>query len=150
MRLLLDTQIFLWFLADSRRLKPPGRRRIREADVVYVSAASVWEASIKIALGKLDVDIDEVVTQIPASGFVELPVAARHAAAVAALPRLHDDPFDRLLVAQAMTEPLHLLTADEVLTAYSPLVELVSQAPGATWDAECDLRRRKGREPGRT
>jgi PIN domain nuclease of toxin-antitoxin system len=125
MRLLLDTQIFLWFLADSRRLKPPGRRRIREADVVYVSAASVWEASIKIALGKLDVDIDELVTQIPASGFVELAVAARHAAAVARLPRLHGDPFDRLLVAQAMTEPLHLLTADEALTAYSSLVELV-------------------------
>jgi PIN domain nuclease of toxin-antitoxin system len=125
MRLLLDTQIYLWFLADSRRLRATARRRIREADVVYVSAASVWEASIKAALGKLDVDIGELVTQIPASGFAELPVAARHAAAVATLPRLHGDLFDRLLVAQAMTEPLHLLTADEGLTAYSPLVELV-------------------------
>lgn len=125
MRLLLDTQIFLWFLADSRRLRPAGRRRIRDADVVFVSAASIWEASIKAALGKLDVDVDELVTQIPASGFVELAVAARHAAAVATLPRLHGDPFDRLIVAQAMTEPLHLLTADEVLAAYSPLVEVV-------------------------
>ncbi len=124
MRLLLDTQIYLWFLSDSRKLRPVARRRIHDADEVYVSAASVWEASIKAALGKLDVDIDELLTQIPASGFAELPVTARHAAAVAALPRLHGDPFDRLLVAQATTEPLHLLTADEALTAYSPLVEL--------------------------
>lgn len=125
MPVLLDTQLYLWFLADSRRLRPAARRRIAHADEVFVSAASVWQATIKAGLGKLDVDVDELVAQIPASGFVELTVTARHAAAVAGLPKLHSDPFDRLLVAQAMTEPLQLLTADGTLAAYSPLVELV-------------------------
>ena len=74
MRVLLDTQIYLWFLADSRRLRPRARRRIGDADVVFVSAASVWEATIKAWLRKLDVNVSELVEQIPASGFVELPV----------------------------------------------------------------------------
>ncbi len=125
MRLLLDTQIYLWFLADSRKLRSVARRRIRDADEVYVSAASVWEASIKAALGKLDVDIDDLLTQIPASGFAELPVTARHAAAVAALPRLHGDPFDRLLVAQAKLLDIEILTADPAIARYPVRVRLI-------------------------
>lgn len=122
MRLLLDTQVFLWYLADSRRLSSGARARIARADVVFVSAASIWECAIKTALGKLDVAPDDAVDGIEASGFVELPVLARHAAAVARLPHHHRDPFDRLLVAQALGEPLELLTVDPQLRRYSELV----------------------------
>jgi PIN domain nuclease of toxin-antitoxin system len=125
MRLLLDTQIFLWFLADSPRLDAATRARIDEADEVFVSAASVWEAAIKAGLGKLDVSADDLVAGIAASGFVELPVRAAHGAALARLPPHHRDPFDRLLVAQALSEPLRLLTADALLAQYLDLVEVV-------------------------
>jgi PIN domain nuclease of toxin-antitoxin system len=119
---LLDTPIFLWYLADSRRLASAARSRIARADAVFVSAASIWEAAIKIGIGKLAAAPDDLIAGIAASGFVELPVTAHHAARVATLPDHHRDPFDRLLVAQALHEPLHLLTADPVLARYSDLV----------------------------
>lgn len=125
MRVLLDTHVFLWWLADSPRLSEAARRHIETADEVYVSSASLWEMAIKIRLGKLQADLAEVAAQITANGFVELPVLATHTLPLLALPDLHRDPFDRLLVAQAMSEPLHLLTADPVLAGYSPLVEVV-------------------------
>ena len=125
MRCLLDTQVYLWFLADSTRLTRRGRSLISTADVVYVSAASIWEAAIKQAIGKLSADADELVDGIRGSGFAELPVTSGHAARVAALPAIHRDPFDRLLIAQATYEPLHFLTADAMLTAYSELVLVV-------------------------
>lgn len=125
MKLLLDTHLYLWFLADSPKLTKKARTRIRRANEVYVSAASIWEASIKAALGKLDADPEELVAGIEASGFVELPVAARHAARTATLPRAHRDPFDRVLLAQALDEPLRFLTADDTLARYSELVEVV-------------------------
>lgn len=125
MRLLLDTQVFLWFVADARALRPTTRATIAEAEEVFVSAASIWEAAIKVAIGKLAVDLEVLVAAIPQSGFRELPVTALHAAGVAALPGHHRDPFDRLLIAQAIREPLRLLTADAFLGNYSPLVEVV-------------------------
>ena len=125
MRLLLDTQIFLWYLADSKRLVPRARTAIRGADRVFVSAASIWEAAIKTALGKLTVALDDLVAGIAASGFSELPITAIHAARVAALPDHHRDPFDRMLIAQALHEPLHLLTADAALRRYSDLIVTV-------------------------
>ncbi len=125
MRLLLDTHVFLWAVTDSPRLGVDARRAIESADAVHVSAASIWEAAIKARLGKLDADPLELVDAIGRSGFVELPVRASHAAAVARLPAHHADPFDRLLVAQAVTEPLRLLTADAALARYSELVVLV-------------------------
>ena len=79
---------------------------------MFVSAASIWEIAIKARLGKIDADPDALVAAIDASGFIELPVRAAQAARVGALPRLHTDPFDRLLIAQAIAEPLRLLTAD--------------------------------------
>jgi PIN domain nuclease of toxin-antitoxin system len=92
------------------------------AATVFVSAASIWEISIKSALGKLDVDVGKLVINLEQAGFRELPVTALHAAAVRDLPDIHRDPFDRLLVAQAMTEPLRLLTADENVEKYTDLV----------------------------
>jgi PIN domain nuclease of toxin-antitoxin system len=126
MRLLLDTQIFLWWMADSRRLGKAARERIEAADEVYVSAASIVECEQKISAGLLEADAEELARGITSSGFTELPVRARPAAAAASLKRVDGaDFFDRLLVAQAMSEPLRFLTANPALKAYSELVELV-------------------------
>lgn len=122
MNCLLDTQLYLWFLGDSPRLSSKARQMIARAEQVFVSAASVWEAAIKRSIGKLDVPSESLVEGIAASGFRELRVTAVHGARVAELPRLHGDPFDRLLVAQALAEPLNLLTADAALEQYSDLV----------------------------
>lgn len=122
MRLLLDTHVFLWVVAGSARLTSSARQTILSADEVHVSAASIWEISIKSSLGKLDADPLALSAAIEASGFRELPIRAAHAARVARLPHHHQDPFDRLLVAQAYTEPLRLLTADAALMAYGDLV----------------------------
>ena len=125
MRLLLDTQIYLWFLADSARLSKAAKQEIQHADEVFVSAASIWEASIKTALGKLTVNPGKLVEGIRASGFIEMPIQAAHGILAAALPLHHRDPFDRMLVAQALTEPAHFLTADSALGQYSELVRVV-------------------------
>ncbi|MFM9970696.1 MAG: type II toxin-antitoxin system VapC family toxin [Burkholderiales bacterium] len=125
MRLLLDTHIFLWYLAGSRKLAKPVLHRIEVAEVVYISAASIWEAGIKIKQGRLEANSKDLVAGIESSGFAQLPMTATHAAMAASLPEHHRDPFDRMLVAQALCEPLKLLTADEVLRQYSNLVEIV-------------------------
>ena len=125
MRILLDTHIYLWWLQDHPKLSPAARATIVAASEVYISSASIWEASIKIGIGKLDADIDQLVAEIGNSGFRELPISARHAAMVTRLPDLHRDPFDRILVAQALCEPLRLLTADGMLRGYSELVEAI-------------------------
>ncbi|QIE27378.1 PIN domain protein (plasmid) [Caballeronia sp. SBC1] len=122
MRVLLDTHIYLWAVTDNRKLSKHARKLITDADDVFVSSASIWEASIKVGLGKLDADVNLLVAEIAASGFKELPVRAVHAALVRDLPDIHRDPFDRLLIAQAISEPLRLLTADGHLSAYSELV----------------------------
>ena len=125
MRVLLDTQVFLWTVLGSSKLKTPARKLLAQASAVFVSSASIWEISIKASLGKLDVEPQQLVDELEAGGFFELPVTARHAARVAGLPRLHGDPFDRLLVAQALCEPLLLLTADEALGDYGAVVRVI-------------------------
>ena len=125
MRLLLDTHVFIWAVTGSAQLKANARARLVSAERVYVSAASIWEIAIKSRLGKLDGDVGNFVEAIAASGFQELPVTARHAAAVSGLPLHHADPFDRLLLAQAFTEPLRLVTADDALAKYGGAIEFV-------------------------
>ncbi|MBP0595706.1 type II toxin-antitoxin system VapC family toxin [Paraburkholderia sp. LEh10] len=122
MRLLLDTHIYLWSVSDDRRLTKAARKLILDADDVFISSASIWEAAIKAGLGKLHVDVNLLVSEIEASGFSELPVQAVHAAMVRDLPDIHRDPFDRLLVAQALSEPLRLVTSDDHLSKYTDLV----------------------------
>ena len=122
MRLLLDTHVFLWVVADDKKLSKDARKLILDADDVFVSSASIWEASIKAGLGKLDVDVRLLVEEIAKSGFLELPVRASHAVRVRDLPDIHRDPFDRLLIAQAMTEPLLLVTHDLEPAKYTDLV----------------------------
>jgi PIN domain nuclease of toxin-antitoxin system len=123
MRVLLDTHIFLWAISAPLRLSRSARKLIDAADV-YISAASIWEISIKTGLGKLKADPIQVLDGVAAAGFSMLPVTGTHAGAVASLPRFHRDPFDRLLIAQAATEPMILLTADEALPAYGQFVRL--------------------------
>lgn len=125
MRILLDTHIFLWYLAASRKLPKSVFNRIEIADAVFISAASIWEASIKIKQGRLQASTNDLIAGIAASGFIELPITATHGALAASLPEYHRDPFDRMLIAQAMAEPLRLLTADELLRQYSELVEVI-------------------------
>ncbi len=119
MRLLADTHAYLWWLADDPKLGSEAREAMAEPTaIIYVSAASIWEISIKSALGKLDIDGDPV-KEIWANGFVELPMTAQHAYRAEQLPRHHDDPFDRMLIAQAQLESLTLLSHDGAFSAYS-------------------------------
>lgn len=117
MTLLLDTHAFLWWSTASRKLNVQARRAIAGADDVYVSAASAWEVAIKIALGRLVVEIafEEAVT---ANEFRQLPVVFRHAAVAGRLPAHHADPFDRMLIAQAQVEGFTVVTHDRLFEAY--------------------------------
>jgi PIN domain nuclease of toxin-antitoxin system len=124
-RLLLDTHIFLWVVLGSPKLKPAARSLLQSSSAVYVSSASIWEVAIKAALGKIDVEPAVLVDEIEQGGFLELPVTARHAAGVGSLPQLHGDPFDRILIAQALAEPLALLTSDRQLARYGPVVRCI-------------------------
>src|SRR6267154_968141 len=125
MRILLDTHILYRWFYERKRLSEAAVRVVREADDVFVSSASVWEMAIKVRIGKMKVDIDRVILQISASRFEELPVTYKHTGPIAQLPLHHNDPFDRLLIAQAMSEPLHLVTSDTRLKMYSDLVVCV-------------------------
>lgn len=125
MRLLLDTHIYLWCVNDDQKLSKAARALILDATEVYISSASIWEASIKAKLGKLDVDLNALTKAISGSGFLELPLTTKHVTEVHRLANLHRDPFDRILIAQAMSEPLKFITADTQLKEYSELVEIV-------------------------
>jgi PIN domain nuclease of toxin-antitoxin system len=125
MRILLDTHVFIWAVADSRRLRASARTLLSGAEEVWVSAASIWEIAIKSRIGKISGDAAALANAIGPSGFRELPVLSRHSAHVASLPLHHSDPFDRLLIAQAACEPLQLVTGDRALAAYGPIVNLI-------------------------
>ena len=122
-KLLIDTHLLLWLALGSERLSTAAREIIGDSanDLVF-SAASIWEIAIKSGLGKIDADPELLVDAIGDSGFAELPVTATHAARVRGLPHHHADPFDRLLVAQALSEPLRLLTADAMVLRYGDIV----------------------------
>ena len=128
MRLLLDTHLLLWAIASSRRLTAAARSLIEDADnEIYFSAASLWEISIKSALRRNDFTVDPEVFHraLPESGFIELAVTGAHAVGVARLPAIHRDPFDRLLIAQCLHEPLILVTNDAMLRGYGTGVRVV-------------------------
>lgn len=125
MRLLLDTHIFLWWSNGDKRLPKISLEKIKGADEVYVSSASIWEIAIKMGLGKISGNMRALVQEIYNSHFLELPFTSQHATATLGLPALHRDPFDRILIAQAISEPLVFLTADPKLQEYSELVEVI-------------------------
>ncbi len=118
MRLLLDTHALLWWLADDPTLSRAARGAIAARDSrIYVSAASAWEISIKRALGKLEAPAD-LEDQLEVNGFEPLSITIGHASAAGALPPHHDDPFDRMLVAQAKAEELVVVTRDVRFAPY--------------------------------
>ncbi|HEV8240350.1 MAG TPA: type II toxin-antitoxin system VapC family toxin [Thermoanaerobaculia bacterium] len=117
MPLLLDTHVFLWWRANEPRLGAGARHAIASAPLVYVSAASAWEASIKVGLGRLRLP-ESFETGVRESGFEQLPMVFRHAERAGGLAGHHRDPFDRMLVAQALEESLVLVTADRQLFPY--------------------------------
>ena len=128
MRVLVDTHLLLWAAVRSRRLPKEARRLLEDPrnEVLY-SAASLWEIAIKLGLRRADFQLD-LVRLRPAllkMGFQELPVTGAHAEQLAALPPIHKDPFDRMLVAQSLCEPLVLLTNDDVLAEYGETVRVV-------------------------
>lgn len=128
MRLLLDTQLILWWLNGDRALPEAAVMHARQPDAtVFVSKASLWEMAIKAAIGKLDADIPQVAAEIPANGFRWLEIEPSHVVRLVSLPFFadHQDPFDRLLVAQCLAEPLLMLTTDAKLGRYGPTVLVV-------------------------
>jgi PIN domain nuclease of toxin-antitoxin system len=128
MQLLVDTHLLLWSVAASKKLPPKARDLLAAPDnEVYYSAASVWEIAIKSGLRRDDfqMDLPVVLRAFVAAGFSELAITSTHAAHVLALPELHKDPFDRLLIAQAQTEPAVLLTNDAQLGQYGAHVHVV-------------------------
>ena len=123
MRLLLDTHILLWWLADDPALSKRARTVIGDPESeVFVSAATAWEISIKQAIGKLIFPMDRLAASIAEAGFIPLAIEVPHAILAGALPRHHADPFDRMLVAQANHEGLSLVTADPLIRAYAVAV----------------------------
>jgi PIN domain nuclease of toxin-antitoxin system len=125
MRLLLDTQIVYWSFYEPHNVPKAAQQLMADADEVLVSAVSIWEIAIKVRIGKMNANPGRIVQFMEAAGFRELPVYSRHTVLVADLPLYHGDPFDRLLIAQAIGEPLNLLTANAQLQQYSELVMLV-------------------------
>jgi PIN domain nuclease of toxin-antitoxin system len=119
MRLLLDTNIVIRLRQDERRIDRTTRSIIENAGAVYVSAASIWEIAIKAAARKLDVDLDRLEAGLLEAGVKPLPITWTHARRAHDIASSHPDPFDRLLLAQAVCEPLHLLTTDERLAQYA-------------------------------
>lgn len=122
MNLLLDTHVALWAITDSPRLSATARELIGAPHAqVWVSSVSVWEIAIKHALARADMPVsaEQALRYFRESGFRLLAIEPEHAVAVESLPLHHQDPFDRLLVAQALTEPMRLLTRDAQVAAYS-------------------------------
>ncbi len=121
-RLLLDTHAFLWWLAGDERLSVAAREAIgEEQDSVFVSAASIWEISTKHRLGKLpgvSAIVGDLAGAIHGQGFVGLPITIQHGQTAGALPGPHRDPFDRMLIAQAMLDDLVLVSNELAFDAY--------------------------------
>ena len=122
MRLLLDTHAFLWWVGNNDALSKKARAAIADADnECFLSIASTWELAIKLSLGKLKLPepIERFVpAQLAANGFVQLPIEFRHAAKVATLSLHHRDPFDRLLIAQAIEEKMPIVSGDAMFKRY--------------------------------
>jgi PIN domain nuclease of toxin-antitoxin system len=124
-RLLLDTNVVLWYFWGSNRVDD-AKGLIESGDSqIFVSAVSWWEIAIKVRTGKLRVDLRELRSSAAQHGFQELPINGLYTEALLELPALHKDPFDHMLLAQAITEPMRLITGDALLADYSSLVMVI-------------------------
>jgi PIN domain nuclease of toxin-antitoxin system len=125
LNLLLDTHIALWAITDSPKLSPKARELIESPKTtIWISVASIWEIAIKYSLGRGDMPISsqQAMSYFRESGYRFLAVDAEHAIAVEELPTHHQDPFDRILVAQALVEPMRLMTHDSLVALYSDTI----------------------------
>lgn len=129
MRLLLDTHFAFWWQTGDDRVTDEVQQLVNAADEVMVSRVSLWELSIKAGLGKVRIDLPMFAAQVEKMGFSWLPIENAHILKVAELPMFddHRDPFDRLLIAQSVAEPLILLTADGKLARYGSTVRLIER-----------------------
>lgn len=128
MKLLLDTHALLWWLADDDRLGPEARELIADpGNDVLVSIASLWEIIVKRRVGKLEADITEILDAIERQGFTRLGIDAAHLLALEGLPMLHRDPFDHLLIAQAIAEEASFLSEDRHAPGYPVRVVACSE-----------------------
>ena len=122
MRYLLDTHAFIWFISDDHRLSKKAESTIRNrSNEIYFSAASAWEISIKMALGRLSIkaEIESfLLAQLLENGFLSLPITISHATYIIKLPDIHKDPFDRILVAQSKIEDMTLISCDRMVRQY--------------------------------
>ena len=128
MKFLLDTHLLLWIAGDTKRLSVKARKLINEpTSELFFSAASLWEIAIKSGLGRDDFKVDARLLRrgLLDNGYSELPIGSEHAVAIDSLPPIHKDPFDRILVAQAMVEGFTLLTSDVVVAQYPGAVRRV-------------------------
>ena len=123
MRYLLDTHAFLWFISDDQRLSDKAQSTIRNrSNEIYFSAASAWEISIKMALGRLSIEAEVepfLLAQLLENGFLSLPITIPHATCIIKLPDIHKDPFDRILVAQSKIEDMPLISRDRMVRQYN-------------------------------
>jgi len=120
-KFLLDTQILLWAAGEPERLSAAARRQLNNSkNELLFSAASLWEIAIKTSLGRDDFRAEPRLLRrgLLDNGYIELPITSEHAVSIDLLPSLHKDPFDRMLLAQALSEGITLLTADEQLARY--------------------------------
>ncbi len=127
-RALLDTHLLIWALDEYGRLPADMRDLLQDpTNEIVFSVVSIWEIAIKARLGKISFAVrpEDIASSAISTGFVELPLRWQAAAALANLPMHHRDPFDRAIVAQAMSEPVHLYTVDRKLIPYSPLVRAI-------------------------
>lgn len=120
MRLLLDTHVLLWWVAGDRRLGKALRDIITDVDNdVAVSAATFWELAIKQTLGRIDIDLEDLLGAVRADAFEEVPIGFAHTLRLRSLPAHHRDPFDRMLIAQSIAEGRRLVTRDASIQAYA-------------------------------
>jgi PIN domain nuclease of toxin-antitoxin system len=132
-KLLLDTHALLWWLSDDLRLEQQARALIADPHTsVLASAVSLWEIVVKVRIGKLDAEIDAIVKAIEQQGFTILPIDPAHLTALAGLQRLpdHRDPFDHLLIAQALAEDATLMSEDRNMPRYPVTLLTCSDGPG--------------------
>jgi PIN domain nuclease of toxin-antitoxin system len=128
MKALIDTHLLLWAASEPQRLPKSLRSLLNdEANQIFFSAASIWETAIKSALNRPDFTVDPAVLRrnLIDNDYIELPISGLHASSVHTLPSIHKDPFDRILIAQAIVEGIVLITSDPVLREYSGPIQVI-------------------------
>ena len=118
--IVVDTHAFIWFISGDKKLSKTARKAIEKADTLYLSVASIWEMAIKISLGKLELGqpFDKIHEEIVNNGFELLDVNFQHALVLSELPFHHKDPFDRMILAQAITEKIPIISIDQYFQNY--------------------------------